>query len=222
MENQNTEQKDYEHANLDSAYQSISAQTDVQEIESLCMECNKNGTTKLLLTKIPFYKEVIIMHFECPHCGNKSNEIQTGQSLADSGIIYEVNVVSARDMSRRVVKSEFAIIKFPDIDLEIPPQTQKGKLTTIEGFLMNTYDSLSKALSDGVYTEIGGEEMDKKIKAVIDKIDDVLKLKTLPIKLILEDPAGNSFVENPFAPNTDQYCKVSYYQRSKEELIVYI
>ena len=28
------------------------------EIESLCVACEENGITKLLLTKIPFYKEV--------------------------------------------------------------------------------------------------------------------------------------------------------------------
>ena len=28
------------------------------EIESLCVACEENGITRLLLTKIPFYKEV--------------------------------------------------------------------------------------------------------------------------------------------------------------------
>jgi hypothetical protein len=35
----------------------------VEEIESI------QGTTRLLLTKIPFFREVIIMSFSCPHCG---------------------------------------------------------------------------------------------------------------------------------------------------------
>jgi hypothetical protein len=41
----------------------------VEEIESLCINCEQNGTTRLLLTKIPFFREVIIMSFACPHCG---------------------------------------------------------------------------------------------------------------------------------------------------------
>ena len=63
----------------------------VDQIESLCMECHEQvgrcrptrlprgamklicidvqGTTRLLLTMIPYFKEVIIMSFRCPHCG---------------------------------------------------------------------------------------------------------------------------------------------------------
>ena len=31
---------------------------ETMEIESLCVACEENGITKLLLTKIPFYKDV--------------------------------------------------------------------------------------------------------------------------------------------------------------------
>ena len=41
----------------------------VEEIESMCINCEQNGTTRLLLTKIPFFREVILMSFSCPHCG---------------------------------------------------------------------------------------------------------------------------------------------------------
>jgi len=53
----------------------------VEEIESMCINCEENvpllpqssidgqGITRLLLTKIPFFREVIIMSFSCPHCG---------------------------------------------------------------------------------------------------------------------------------------------------------
>lgn len=33
------------------------------------------GETRLLLTKIPFFKEVVIMSFSCAHCGFSNNEI---------------------------------------------------------------------------------------------------------------------------------------------------
>ena len=48
------------------------------------------GTTRLLLTKIPFYKEVILMSFECPECGYKNNEIQSGQEIQDRGLTIKV------------------------------------------------------------------------------------------------------------------------------------
>jgi zinc finger protein len=46
----------------------------------------------LLLTKIPHFKEVIIMAFECPHCGFKNNEIQTGAAIAEKGVKHILTV----------------------------------------------------------------------------------------------------------------------------------
>ena len=37
------------------------------------------GITRLLLTRIPHFKEIVLMAFECPHCGNRNNEIQSGE-----------------------------------------------------------------------------------------------------------------------------------------------
>ena len=45
-------------------------------------------------------------------------------------------------MNRNVVKSEYATITVPDLDLEIPPQTQKGTINTIEGYLAKTIEGL--------------------------------------------------------------------------------
>jgi len=49
----------------------------VQEIESLCMNCEEQGVTRLLLTSIPFFREIIVMSFRCEHCGFSNNEIQS-------------------------------------------------------------------------------------------------------------------------------------------------
>jgi len=99
--------------------------------------------------------------------------------------------------------------------LEIPPNTQKGKLTTIEGFLSTTKENFETSLSDGIYSEMG-EEFVSKIKNFVSKLSDALAMKKLPFKFIIDDPAGNSFIENPFAPHTDPYAKSLFYDRTKE------
>ena len=70
----------------------------VQEIESLCMKCYQQvrrsqltcfyssssdveGMTRLLLTSIPFFREVIVMSFRCEHCGFQNNEIQSAGTI---------------------------------------------------------------------------------------------------------------------------------------------
>ena len=35
----------------------------VNEIESLCVQCEENGITKLFLTSIPHFREVVVMAF---------------------------------------------------------------------------------------------------------------------------------------------------------------
>lgn len=74
----------------------INPDNPVTEIESFCVNCEENGITRILLTKIPFFKEIIIMAFDCPNCGYKNSEIQPGQSLADQGVRIEVTVTNVK------------------------------------------------------------------------------------------------------------------------------
>lgn len=74
----------------------INPDNPVSEIESFCVNCEDNGVTRILLTKIPFFKEIIIMAFECPHCGYRNSEVQPGQSLADQALRVEVSVTTAK------------------------------------------------------------------------------------------------------------------------------
>ena len=57
-----------------------STYTEPKEIESLCINCGANGVTKLLLTRIPHYKESILtvpeLELEIPPKGQKG-EIST-------------------------------------------------------------------------------------------------------------------------------------------------
>ena len=41
----------------------------------------------------------------------------------------------------------------------------------------------------------------------------------MPFKFILEDPSGNSTIENPQAPTPDPYCRVTHWARSREEYV---
>ena len=45
-----------------------------------------------MLTKIPMFREVILMSFSCPHCNASNNEIQPGAPLQDKGVRYSLRV----------------------------------------------------------------------------------------------------------------------------------
>src|SRR6202021_2936413 len=49
----------------------------IHEVESLCMQCREQGMTRLMLTSIPYFREVVLMSFNCQHCGTSNNEIQS-------------------------------------------------------------------------------------------------------------------------------------------------
>lgn len=86
------------------------------------------GITRMLLTKIPFYKEVVIISFDCADCGYSNNEIQSASRIEEKGIRITLSVENMEDLNRQVVKSDYTAIKLPVIDFEIPSQSQKGGL----------------------------------------------------------------------------------------------
>ncbi|KAL4608704.1 zinc finger protein ZPR1 [Arapaima gigas] len=183
------------------------------EIESLCMNCYKNGSTRLLLTKIPFFKEIIISSFTCSHCNWSNTEIQSAGRIQEQGIRYTLKVRSKQDMNREVVKADSAITRIPELDFEIPAYTQKGSLSTIEGLIDRAVVGLEqdqpvrKAVDPGVAAKI--DEFMEKLK----KLKDVESEFTL----VIDDPSGNSFVENPFAPQKDEALTVTHYKRTAEQ-----
>ena len=66
------------------------------------------------------------MSFECEHCGFKNNEIQSGDKIQEKGHIFTCSIASRKDMNRQVIKSDYATVKIPEIDFEIPPSKRGG------------------------------------------------------------------------------------------------
>ena len=141
----------------------------VEEIPSLCMECHEEGVTRMLLTYIPYFREVIVVSFFCPHCGNRNNEIQSAGQIQPKGCLYTVHVTNPADLNRQVVKSEHCTVNIPELQIEIPPK--KGQLTTIEGVISDTLRDLEL---DQPLRKHMQPEAYAKIEEVCDKLRDIL------------------------------------------------
>ncbi|OAX35446.1 zf-ZPR1-domain-containing protein [Rhizopogon vinicolor AM-OR11-026] len=185
----------------------------LEEIESLCMQCGEQGVTRMMLTSIPFFREVIVMSFRCEHCGHANNEIQSAGKIRPEGSIYTVKVLNRGDLDRQLIRSEACSINIPEFQLVLPPS--RGQLTTIEGLLrdivtdLSTQQPLRRIQDENAYTKIqeiidalkkiiadeeeDGEEegKDKPEKKELSKEDPL----TPAITLVLDDPSGNSFLE---------------------------
>ncbi|CAD6342631.1 unnamed protein product [Miscanthus lutarioriparius] len=193
--------------------------TPLHEIESLCMRCGENGITRLLLTLIPHFREVVLMAFECPHCGERNNEIQFAGQLQPKGCCYSLEVPSGQSeiLNRQVVKSDSATIKIPELDFEIPPEAQRGHafyfpfkmfyfaasllilylVNQVEGIIMRAVDELQALQDERKLRSLGSGEA--------------------AFTFVLDDPAGNSFIENPHAPSSDPLLSVRFYERTREQ-----
>lgn len=170
----------------------------VQEIESLCMNCHKQGTTRLLLTQIPYFREVVIMLFSCPHCGFQNLEIQPAGSIQEKGARYVLVVESTQDFNRQVVKSDLCTVLFPQLDTSIP--AGRGQMTTVEGLLSEMADDLMR---DQEEREKVQPEQAAQIAAFVERVRGVLAGKEFPFKVVADDPAGNSWIE--FVPDEPQH-----------------
>lgn len=88
---------------------------------SLCMACGESGLTRMILTKIPFFREVIVSSFECDTCGWSNNEVQFGGEIQEKGCRYELKVTEESDLNRQV--------------RDVPAWTWMGMVGCGDGFL---------------------------------------------------------------------------------------
>lgn len=186
----------------------------VTEVSSLCMACEKQGITRMLFTKIPHFKEVVLMAFSCEHCGHESTDVQYGGEIQQKGVRYTLKVTAnTKDVSRQVVKSDHASILLPHIEFEIPSDTQKGSLNTIEGFLTTAAEGLKHHQPERRTSQ---PEVAAKLDTIICELDECAAGKK-DFDFVLDDPAGNSFLENYLAPARDPKMTVEWYVRTKEQ-----
>ncbi|EPY88083.1 zinc finger protein ZPR1 [Camelus ferus] len=177
------------------------------------MNCYRNGITRLLLTKIPFFREIIVSSFSCEHCGWNNTEIQSAGRIQDQGVRYTLTVRAQEDMNREVVKTDSATTRIPELDFEIPAFSQKGALTTVEGLISRAISGLEQ---DQPTRRANEEAMAESIDEFIVKLKE-LKQVASPFTLIIDDPSGNSFVENPHAPRKDDALVITHYNRTQQQ-----
>jgi len=184
----------------------------VTEIESLCMNCHENGITCIFMAKIPFFKEMILTSFRCEHCGYRNNEVQSGGKVEINGVRVIAIIDGSRDLNRQVVKSEHCTVKIPELNFEIPPQTQKGSLTTVEGLIQKAAEGLRQTAK--LNEDTNPEWAQQVLQFCTEKLEPIVNRK---FQLILDDPSGYSTVENLHLPMPDPKLEIRHYGRTQAQ-----
>ncbi|KAF4556478.1 putative zinc finger protein ZPR1 [Elsinoe fawcettii] len=187
----------------------------VEEIESLCMNCHEDGATRLLLTKIPFFKEIVIMSFACESCGFKNSEIQSAGEIQERGAKYVLKVETESELQRQVVKGDTCTFKIEDIDLEIP--SGKGRYTNVEGLLSSVRDDLASH-QDARMEQM--PEVGRQVATVIQKLSDMIGGKSFPFTVSADDPSGNSWIEPSPRDSAGKYSKTQYNRTAAQNALL--
>lgn len=169
------------------------------------------GMTRLFFTKIPYFREIIIMSFSCEHCGTQNNEVQAAGSVQPKGTHYELRLTTLADFARQVVKADSATVKFIELDVEIPPG--KGQLTNVEGLLTSMVDDLEMG------QEARKEEQPQafeKIADIIAKIRAMLAGEAFPFRMYVDDPAGNSWIAPDLRDGVGKWEKREYIRTAEQ------
>lgn len=99
-------QNDRLFSNLDAD----EAENSVTVIQSACLNCHAQGETRLLLTRIPFFKDIILASFSCPSCGFANRSVDTAGMIEDQGVRFELRV---RPLSKCFLKMVSRFPVFP-------------------------------------------------------------------------------------------------------------
>jgi zinc finger protein len=181
--------------------------------DTLCVQCGGSGTTHLMLTVVPFFREIVLAHFLCDDCRWSNTSIDSAGDIADKGVTFKLEVSSAADLNRSAVKSQYASISVPALDFEIPPEAQRGSLNTIQGFLLHAADDLDTLQEQ---RREANPEIAAKIDEFLAKLRSYAEGEVLPFTVIVDDPAGCSFVQPVDASGTaiDRSLTREYYNRT--------
>lgn len=150
----------------------------------------------------------------CESCGHRTNEVKSGGGIEPQGVRIEVTVTGREDFSRDLLKSETCDMEIPELELEVGPTILGGRFTTVEGIIMAMKEQLSSS------TAFTGDSTDSetvnRMNTFIAQLEDVLDGQR-KVTLILDDPAGNSYVQSLSDNGPDDKLKITKYERNFEQ-----
>ena len=167
------------------------SETDKMDIleNQKCPICLKNTMTLTESEKdIPYFGKVYLFSMDCNNteCKYHKADIESAEQKEPCKFTTDVN--GEADMKIRIVKSGEATVKIPRIITITPGPASNGYVTNIEGILNRVKVMVEKARDDAE-----DEDDKQKAKAMLKKINRVI-WGSESLKIIIEDPSGNSAI----------------------------
>ena len=201
-------------------------ENEVYTFPAYCPGCAKPCDTHMKMVNIPYFKKVILMSTVCDTCGYRSNEVKTGGEVPAKAQKITLRVNTPEDLARDILKSEWAALQIPELEMHVEPGTMGGRFTTVEGLLTQIRRDLRAQVFDmddgddeGELAR-AGDSMAPDTKTTWDLffagLSDFID-GTKPFTVVLEDPLASSYVQSYTAPEPDPKIETEEYERTEDE-----
>lgn len=160
----------------------------VEELQGeMCPFCHTpNLTLREEEVEVPYFGKVFLFGMTCTNCKYHKSDIECADKKDPAK--YTLDISSEEDMKIRVVRSSEGVIKIPRIASIDPGPSASGFITNVEGVLNRI-----KHMVEGMKEESDDPAVKKKCKNMLKKISRGMWGQE-SIKLIIEDPTGNSAI----------------------------
>ena len=153
-----------------------------------CPVCHKNKLTLFEQNyDVPYFGKCYLMNMQCEECGYRVSDIESEEQKDPVRYIFEVK--NKKDLNVRVVKSGQATVKIPTLKMSVEPgPASEGYISNIEGVLQRF-----KKVIETERDTAEDEDVRKTAKNLLKKLWKV-EFGEMPVKIIIEDPSGNSAI----------------------------
>lgn len=154
-------------------------------------ECPMCRTKNLTLMEdanvIPHFGRVFIFSMTCSNCKYHMADVESEEAHEPSR--YSFTIENEKDLNVKVIKSSTATVKIPQLKMDSRPgPASVGYISNVEG-LLKKFEEIITAERDSAEDN----ETKTTAKNLLKKIWKV-KCGDIPLKIIVEDPNGNSAI----------------------------
>jgi len=152
-----------------------------------CVFCGHDTLTLTEQKKeVPYFGEVFVFSMSCSNCKYHKADVESVQQREPTR--YTLEVSTEEDLKIRIVKSSAATVKIPHVTTIEPGEAANGYVTNVEGIIRRVKHAIEIA------KEAADDESEAdKARNLLKKINKVL-FGSEKIKIIIEDPTGNSAI----------------------------
>lgn len=158
-----------------------------------CPVCGGEKTLKVTnrTDNIPYFGDILETAVSCKNCGYQTSD---SISLEQNDPVRFTLKIDDSKLNTRVAKSQTATITLPDLGLKVEPGPKsQGYVSNVEGIINRFESAVVRAM------KLEGDEIDPDAQEnALNIIDYLAKIKMgeLSTVLILEDPFGNSVIDD--------------------------